>query len=124
MGFRRVTPLHVVDTIEPVLAFWTALGFQALVEVPHGEGLGFVLLAAGDVHVMLQSKASLAADLPAIARLEPQTLLYADVDSLEGALAAVPSVELLVPERQTSYGPKEAAVRAPSGHVVLFAQER
>ena len=65
----------------------------------------------------------LAADLPALARMKPSTMLYADVDSLAVALAAVPGAELLVPERKASYGPKEAAVRTASGHVVLFAEE-
>jgi hypothetical protein len=123
MSVHRITPVHIVDRIEPTLPFWAALGFQVLAQVPHGEALGFVLLAAGDVQVMLQTMASVAADVPAIARLQPTTVLYVNVDSLAGALAKVPSAELVMSERKAPYGPLEAAVRTPSGHVVMLAQD-
>jgi hypothetical protein len=123
MTVRRITPVQLVERIEPTLPFWAALGFQVLAQVPHGDALGFVLLAAGEVHLMLQSQASLAADVPAIARLQPDTTLYVDVDSLRAALAALPGAELLMPERKASYGPLEAVVRTPSGHVVMLAQD-
>ena len=49
---NKVTPVLVVDAIEPVLPLWDALGFARTAEVPHGAGLGFVILSADGVEVM------------------------------------------------------------------------
>jgi hypothetical protein len=123
MKIRRITQLLVVDAIEPLLPSWeAALGFAILAEVPEGGRLGFVLLARDDQHLMLQTKTSLAKDVPAIASLDPQSLTYVDVDSLDDAQAAMKGVEILVPRRTTFYGAHEAFYRMASGHVVGFAQ--
>ncbi len=34
---RRVTPVLIVDAIEPVLPFWARLGVAKTVEVPDGD---------------------------------------------------------------------------------------
>ena len=40
-----LTPILVVDEIEPCIPFWTErLGFQKTTEVPHEGELGFVIL--------------------------------------------------------------------------------
>ena len=65
---KKLTPNLIVDKIEDSLPFWVQrLGFEKTVEVPAGERLGFVILQRGDVELMLQSRASLAKDVPAIA---------------------------------------------------------
>ena len=53
--FKKLSPVFVVEKIEPCLGFWQRLGFEKTVEVPHGDGLGFVILAAGPVEVMYRA---------------------------------------------------------------------
>ena len=123
MNIKKVTPLLVVDRIEPSLGFYEKLGYGAVVSVPHEDHLGFVLLAQGDSQLMLQTRSSLAADLPAVAHAGATSLLYVDVESLEAALVAAAGSEILVPTRTTFYGAREAFVREASGQIVAFAEE-
>jgi uncharacterized glyoxalase superfamily protein PhnB len=124
MNITKVTPILVVDSIEPCLPFWEGqLGYTRVVEVPHEGALGFVLLTRAGGEIMLQSRASVAVDLPAVARRTPTTVLYADVASLDEALAATAGATVLVEPRTTFYGAREAAVLDPAGNVVIFAEK-
>lgn len=121
---KKLTPVLFVDEIEPCLEFWVnRLGFQKTVEVPEGDKLGFVILAHGSIEVMLQSRASLAKDIPALAKgsLAP-TFLYIEVADLDEIARRLDGVEVVVPRRKTFYGALEIGVREPGGHVVTFAQ--
>lgn len=124
---EKLTPVLFVESIEPCLDFWvTRLGFAKTVEVPHGNGLGFVALEKGAVEVMLQSRASLAADAPALAAKGPLSAtavgFYVEVLDLAPIRAAVRPDEIAFPERSTFYGMREIGVRAPGGFNVTFAQ--
>ena len=125
MNITKVTPILIVADIEPALALWTgAMGFEKQVEVPHVRKLGFVLLARDGREVMLQTRASVRADVPAVADLGVTSVLYMDVASLEEALAATRGLEVVVPERTTFYGSREVFVRDPSGNVLGFAEPK
>jgi uncharacterized glyoxalase superfamily protein PhnB len=118
-----ITPVLVVDRIEPALPFWRdTLGYKVLVEVPHGPNLGFVLLDRGSSKLMMQTRDSIAADLPALASRDLSSVLYIDVESLDVALQAMKDVPHLVPPRTTFYGAREFVVGDPNGHVVIFAE--
>lgn len=123
---KRLTPVILVDAIEPHLSFWEGLGFERTAEVPHGEGLGFVGLARGECEVMLQSRASLADDLPELVadRFDHSGFsLFVEIDvpfdELTEALART-DAEVIVPDRQTFYGAREIGVRT-NGVFVVFA---
>lgn len=124
---KKLTPVLLVDAIEPCLPFWTGrLGFEKTVEVPEGGAAGFVILVKGAVEVMLQSRASVRADLPALASgpfASDGVGLYLEVDDLGPILEAVRGCEIVVPDRRTAYGAREVGVRAPGGFFVLFAQQ-
>jgi uncharacterized glyoxalase superfamily protein PhnB len=122
IDIKRITPIHVVEAIEPALAYWERLGFEKLAEVPHEGHLGFVLLARGGAQVMLQTRASVAADVPAMAPVG--AALYIDVASLDAAIEASRSLEVIVPRRTTFYGADEIWVRDPAGVVIGFAQSK
>ena len=123
----KLTPVLCVEAIEPCLAFWCdRLGFTQTVAVPHGDALGFAILSQGEVEVMLQSRASVAADVPALAAgpfASDGVGLFLEVADLDAILAAIVGCEILVPERTTFYGMREVGVRAPGGFMVLFAQK-
>lgn len=120
----KVTPVRIVDRIEPCLPFWCeALGYRKTAEVPHGDALGFVLLENDAGELMLQTRASLADDIAAVAKLEPHTVLFVEVRSLEAARKATRGAKVLVDERTTFYGMRETVVVDPGGTVVVFAQK-
>jgi hypothetical protein len=119
----NVTPIQIVERIEPLLALWqNELGFEKLAEVAHEGQLGFVLLARGQRQVMLQSRRSLADDLPAVAARAPSAVLYLDVESLDEALPDLKGLEVLAGPRTTFYGAREVFVLDPAGQVLGFAE--
>jgi catechol 2,3-dioxygenase-like lactoylglutathione lyase family enzyme len=121
----KITPILIVDEIEPSLDFWVAkLGFEKTVEVPEGDKLGFVILQKEGTEVMLQSRASVRKDAgSAVAdeMLASGSHLYIEVESFSDALERVKGAEVLVAERTTFYGMREIWVREPGGNVVGFA---
>lgn len=123
----RNTPIEIVDAIEPHLDFWTRrLGFEKTVEVPHGDRLGFVILARDDQQVMLQTRASIGEDIGVMApHLEKRTVVqYIDVDSLDAVLACLGDWNQLLPPRETFYGAREVVVQDPAGFLLVFAEHK
>jgi hypothetical protein len=60
MKMTKITPILVVDEIEPSLRLWVdRLGMQKVVEVPEGDRLGFVILAGDGLELMLQTRESI-----------------------------------------------------------------
>jgi hypothetical protein len=119
---KRLTPVLMVEAIEPCLAFWAALGFERTAEVPDGDRLGFVILAKDGVELMYQTRASVQADVPAIAA-SPMggTFLFLEVSDLDAVIAALGGTPVLFPRRKTFYGMDEIGVREPGGNPVTFA---
>lgn len=123
MTMKKLTPVLVVDRVEPCAEFWTArLGFRRTAEVPHDGALGFVILEKDGVEIMYQSRESVGADLPVLARDEYRTALFIEVEDLDAVERALRGVEVVQPRRTTFYGMMEVAVREPGGSVVIFAQ--
>ena len=120
---KKLTPILTVDSIEPSLPFWVdALGFTKTVAVPHEEALGFVILERDGYEVMLQSVASMQADVPGVAPPPGGSVLFLEIEDLDAVQKAVGDYELLVSRRRTFYGADEITVREPGGNVVGFAQ--
>jgi uncharacterized glyoxalase superfamily protein PhnB len=120
---NKVTPILIVDSIEPALALWTGpLGYEKQVEVPYDGKAGFVLLTRGGTEIMMQTRASIEADVPAVAKLGVSSALYMDVESLEDAIRATPGAEVIVAERTTFYGAREVFIKDAAGNVLGFAQ--
>ena len=124
MKTQRLTPVLVVDAIEPALPFWVdKLGFTKTAEVPHEGRLGFVILERDEIQLMYQTKDSVGADVPPLAQ-SPQrgSFLFIEVDDLNAVVNQLKDVTLVVPRRKTFYGADELIVREPCGNVVTFAQ--
>jgi uncharacterized glyoxalase superfamily protein PhnB len=124
---NKVTPIFVVEQIEPCLSFWVdMLGFQKTVEIPHGDSLGFVILVNGVVEIMYQSRVSVLEDAPAV--LEGRTnsaspnALYIEVSDIGDIDKRLAGWEIILPKRTTFYGMTEIGVREPAGNFVMFAQ--
>ena len=120
---KKLTPILTLEAIEPSLPFWVdALGFTKTVDVPTGDVLGFAILEKDGYEVMLQTVASMNADIPQTAPPPGASLLYVEIEDLSAIEKAVAGYELLVPRRKTFYGAEEIFVREPGGNVVGFAQ--
>lgn len=123
MHFNSLTPVLMVDAIEPALPFWEALGFRKTTEVPHGDRLGFVILERDGVELMYQTRDSVAADIAALASSPMRgTFLFFQVKDLDAIEERLAGVERVVPRRKTFYGADEVIVREPCGNAVTFAQ--
>lgn len=123
----RNTSIEIVEEIEPHLDFWVKrLGFKKAVEVPHGDRLGFVILAKDEQQIMMQTRASIGEDIAVMApHLEKRTVVqYIDVDSLDAVLTCLGDWKLLLPPRETFYGAKEIAVQDPAGFLLVFAEHK
>jgi hypothetical protein len=122
MKLDKLTPLLIVPSIEPCLPAWEALGYRITVRVPETGPLGFVILKSKTRELMLQSTASFAEDLPAVAKRRPSALFYADVDSVTDAKKTLRGAKVLVPRRKTFYGATEAWLEL-EGKVVIGLAE-
>jgi uncharacterized glyoxalase superfamily protein PhnB len=120
----KLTPVLIVDAIEPCLPFWVdRLGFTVTVTVPHEDRAGFVILTKDGVEVMYQTRASVAADVPAT--LDPRgghsVTLFVEVPDLDAIERALNGAPLIMPRRTTFYGLVEIGVREPGGTAIIFA---
>jgi uncharacterized glyoxalase superfamily protein PhnB len=125
MNVKRITPVLFVKEIESVLPFWVEkLGFTKMVEVPHGDKLGFVALQKGSAELMYQSYASLGEDMPQFKNKisKGPTFLYIEVDNFDAVVAALKGAKVVQPERTAFYGMREIGYQEPGGHYVTFAQ--
>lgn len=122
---QSLAPVLVVDAIEPCLPFWMErLGFDRVADVTHEGRYAFVVLTKGSVEVMLQTRASITEDMPALEPrdLQASVILYLTVDDLDAVERALAGVPVVIERRKTLYNAIEIGVREPSGNVVLFAQ--
>jgi uncharacterized glyoxalase superfamily protein PhnB len=134
MNIGKLTPVLIVERIEPVIPFWLKLGAAATVEVPDSTAsdgrLGFVILTMAAVEVMYQTAASVKDDLVRAAsekdafRGDPQqTTLFLEVASLDEVQTSLTGERLVMPRRKTFYGSTEIAYADPAGHIIVFAQQ-
>jgi hypothetical protein len=124
---KKLTPVYVVERIEPCLDFWVGrLGFEKVVEIPEGDALGFVILTQGNVEIMYQSLASVARDFPALATppmgAASPNATYIEVFDIDDVERRLEGCEIVVPRRTTFYGATELGVREPAGNLIVFAQ--
>lgn len=125
---QKLTPVLVVDTIEPCLRFWVdRLGFQRTTEVPSDEGgLAFVILEKDGIEIMYQTRESIAKDDEPLAQSYAghSIALFMEVSDLDTVERAMHGVDMVVPRHDTFYGTTEFYVREPAGNVVGFSAKR
>ncbi|HSE51652.1 MAG TPA: VOC family protein [Gemmatimonadales bacterium] len=123
---KQLTPVLIVEEIEPCLGFWTGgLGLEQVHQIPGPNGkLMFASVKQGAIEVMYQSRASVLADDPAMAaELAGRSIvLFIEVDDLDAVEKAVAGASVVKPRHTTFYGSEEIYVREPGGHTVGFAQ--
>jgi uncharacterized glyoxalase superfamily protein PhnB len=123
---KQLTPVLVVDQVEPGIAFWIdRLGFQKITDVPGPDGkMMFAIIQGDGIEIMYQTRASVIADYPGVAKeLEGRScVLFITVDNIDAVEKALAGAPVVKPRHQTFYGSTEIYVREPGGHMVGFAQ--
>src|SRR6476659_6100094 len=90
---KKITPVLIVDRIEPLLPLWDALGFARAAEVPHEDVLGFVILERDGVEVMYQTFDSVRGDEANVldgARAIGASAVFIEVNDLDALKAQIP----------------------------------
>ena len=125
-ALSRLTPVLVVDAVEPCIAFWVErFGLAPESEVPGDDGaLVFAIVKKGDVEIMYQTRASVIADRPNEADdlVGHSTALFITTENLDAVERALVGVPVVQPRHKTFYGSEELYVREPGGNTVGFAQ--
>jgi uncharacterized glyoxalase superfamily protein PhnB len=125
-GLQHLTPVLVVDDVEPWLRFWIdKLGFTAPNRSPATTAkLVFASAKAGDVEVMYQTRASVLAERPEAADefVGHSTVLFITVDHLDRIEKAVSGAPVVKPRHDTFYGTTELYVKEPGGNLVGYRQ--
>ncbi len=123
---KQLTPVIIVDAVEPGVEFWTGrFGFTLTNQVPGPDGrLIFASVEQDGIELMYQTRASVLEAQPgSAADLDGHSITLfitvTDLDAIERALAGAPVVK---PRHQTFYGSTEIYVREPGGNTVGFAQ--
>ena len=123
---KQLTPVLIVDVVEPCIKFWTdRLGFAVNNQVPAEDGkLIFASVEKGGIEIMYQTRASVISEDPnAAGDLTGHSvalfITVADLDTVEKSLDGVPVVK---PRHETFYGSTEIYVKEPGGNTVGFAQ--
>ena len=126
IGLKQLTPVMVVERVEPCIEFWVErLGFTVRNSVPAEDGsLIFASADRDGIEVMYQTRASVVADAPALARelTGHSVTLFITVDNIEEVERAMAGAPVLKPRHDTFYGSTELYVREPGGNAVGFAQ--
>ncbi len=123
---KQLTPVLVVERVEPCLGFWIdRLGFKKVHEVPGPDGaVMFASVERDGVEIMYQSRASVVQDHPGMAgELNGHSIvLFITVDDLDTTENAVSGAPVVKARHKTFYGSEEIYVREPGGNMVGFAQ--
>jgi uncharacterized glyoxalase superfamily protein PhnB len=130
LRYEAVAPVLIVERVEPTRDFFRdRVGFTQTTVIADGDELGFAMLEKDGVVVMIQSHASVIADVgPDAARAINETIsargavgLYFTVSDVELVVPAIADAGVIVPLRKTFYGMHEITVREPGGHALTFA---
>jgi uncharacterized glyoxalase superfamily protein PhnB len=123
---KQLTPVLIVDAVEPCVAFWVdRFGFNATNQVPGPDGkLIFASVDKDGIEVMYQTKASVLAEAPdkTAELVGHSTALFITVENLDAVEKAAAGAPVGKSRHKTFYGSTEFYVREPGGNTVGFAQ--
>ena len=123
---KQLTPVLVVDAVEPGIQFWVdRFGFKITNQVPGPDGkLVFASVQFEDIEIMYQTRASVMEDQPSsVGDLNGHSIaLFVTVANLDMIEKAVEGAPVVKPRHKTFYGSEEIYVKEPGGNTVGFAK--
>jgi uncharacterized glyoxalase superfamily protein PhnB len=125
-ALKQLTPVLIVEAVEPCLKFWVdRLGFAITNQVPGPDGkLIFASVQLGPVEVMYQTRASVVDEQPGVAKdlMGHSVALFITVEDLDTVARSLDGAPVVKPRHKTFYGSTEIYVREPGGNTVGFAE--
>ena len=125
-SLKQLTPVLIVESVEPCVKFWVdRLGFAVTNQVPGPDGkLIFASVQLGAVEIMYQTRASVVDERPGAAKdlMGHSVALFITVDDLDRVEKSLAGAPVVKPRHKTFYGSIEMYVREPGGNTVGFAQ--
>jgi len=125
-ALKQLTPVLIVDAVEPCIKFWTdRLGFEVTNQVPDADGkLIFASVQKAGIEIMYQTRASVISEQPGSARdlMGHSVALFITVDDLDTVEKSLAGAPVIKPRHETFYGSTEIYVKEPGGNTVGFAQ--
>ena len=125
-ALKQLTPVLIVDAVEPCIKFWTdRLGFAVTNQVPDPDGkLIFASVEKEGIEIMYQTRASVISEQPGSAGelMGHSVALFITVDDLDKVEKSLAGAPVVKPRHETSYGSTEIYVKEPGGNTVGFAQ--
>jgi uncharacterized glyoxalase superfamily protein PhnB len=125
-ALKQLTPVLIVDAVEPCIKFWTdRLGFEVTNQVPGPDGkLIFASVQKAGIEIMYQTRASVISEQPGSAGelMGHSVALFITVGDLNTVAKALEGAPVVKPRHETFYGSTEIYVREPGGNTVGFAQ--
>jgi len=120
---QSLTPVMIVEAVEPCLAFWVdRFGFTVENEVPGPDGkLIFASAKHGSIEVMYQTRASVLAEDPKAEVSGHSIALFITVDDIDAAEQSAKGAPVVKARHRTFYGSTELYVKEPGGNTVGFA---
>ena len=123
---KQLTPVLIVDEVEPCIKFWTdRLGFAVTNKVPDPDGkLIFASVQKGPIEIMYQTRASVISEQQGAAGdlTGHSVALFITVDDLDSVEKSLRGAPVVKPRHDTFYGSTEIYVKEPGGNTVGFAQ--
>jgi uncharacterized glyoxalase superfamily protein PhnB len=134
--YKKLTANIIVSNVNEILDFYEKiLGFSLVMAVPEGSQqvvtvrdkttpLGFAIIRRDDAELMLQSRKSLANELPSLAGSPVGTAftLYIQVDDIEALYRGIKDNAAIIEDlRTTFYGAREFCIRDSGGNILTFA---
>jgi uncharacterized glyoxalase superfamily protein PhnB len=125
-ALKQLTPVLIVDAVEPCIKFWTdRLGFAVTNQVPDPDGkLIFASVEKEGIEIMYQTRASVISEQPGSAGelMGHSVALFITVDDLDTVEKSLAGAPVIKPRHETFYGSTEIYVKEPGGNTVGFAQ--
>jgi hypothetical protein len=124
MKVSSVTPVLFVEQVPPTRDFFKRVGFEATVEVPEGDRVGFALLVKDHAQLMIETRGNANEPPPiqALTRDSRMAMVFIEVDDLDAVDAAIGDAIVIVERHKTFYDSEEITYQEPGGHLVTFAR--
>ena len=124
MKISAATPVLYVERVEPTRDFFKRVGFEAIVEIPEGDHLGFSMLEKDGVKVMVETRGNPneAPGVQALTKESRRAVVFVEVDDLDAVIAALKGAKVAAERHKTFYDADEISYEEPGGSVVTFAR--
>jgi len=126
MMLKKLTPNLMVEDVNQTVQFYTeVLNFILDQTVPEASPFDWASMKSGDVEIMLQSRSSLAGDIPALkdSKIGGSLTFFIQMQGLQELYERVKGKTTIVQDLHTTfYGTREFSILDCNGYILAFAE--